>query len=108
MLKDAVLAASSISEEEHEIQGKALARYETRVVSTWSSLAKMLTSLNQAASKSLLNASTTTTAASLRTTGARQFDVCMLRLLLLTPEHAPADFRTWKEEFASFFAGYGM
>ena len=108
MLEDAVLAASSISEEEHEVQGEALARYETRVASTRSSLATMLTSLNQVASESLLNASMTSTAASPRPAGARQFDVRMLCPFLLTPEHALADFRTWKEEFASFFASYGM
>ena len=108
MLEDAVLAASSISKEEHEVQGEALARYETWVASTQSSLAKMLMSLNQAAYESLLNASTTTTTTSSRPAGVHQFDVRMLRPFLLTPEHAPADFCTWKEEFASFFAGYGM
>ena len=49
-----------------------------------------------------------TTAASPRPAGVRQFNMLMLRPFLLTPEHAPADFHTWKEEFASFFTSYGM
>ena len=108
MLEEAVLAASSISEEEYDVQSEGMVKYEERVASVRASIAKLLTDLNQSASESLLNTSTSSTAASSGSAGKRQFDVNLLRPFLLTPEHAPADFRTWKEEFASFYSGYGM
>ena len=108
MLEEAVLAASSISEEEYDVQWEGMVKYEERVASARASIAKLLTDLNQSASESLLNASTSSTAASSGSAGKRPFDVNLLRPFLLTPEHAPADFRSWKEEFASFYSGYGM
>ena len=108
MLEEAVLAASSISEEEYDVQWDGMVKYEERVASARASIAKLLTDLNQSASESLLNASTSSTAASSGSAGKRPFDVNLLRPFLLTPEHAPADFRSWKEEFASFYSGYGM
>ena len=108
MLEEAVLAASSISEEEYDVQWEGMVKYEERVASVRASIAKLLTDLNQSASESLLNTSTSSTAASSGSAGKRPFDVNLLRPFLLTPEHAPADFRSWKEEFASFYSGYGM
>ena len=63
LLEEAVLAASSISKEEFDVQGPGIMAYEDQVASTHTSVPKLLTSLNQVASESLLNASTATTAA---------------------------------------------
>ena len=108
LLEEAVLAASSISEEEFDVQGQGIVAYEDQVTSTRTSIAKLLMSLNQVASESLLNASMATTTASPMPAGVHQFDIHLFHPFLLMPEHTLVDFVTWKEEFASFYAGYGM
>ena len=65
LLEEAVMAASSISEEEYGVQWQGMVAYEDWVALTHTLIAKLLMSLNQVASESLLNASMATTATSL-------------------------------------------
>ena len=107
MLEDAVLATSSISEEEHDVQGKALAKYE-KLGHIDPDLAGQIANVFepsgfQITSKCLHDHHCRFPKAWRSVSIQRAY-----ASPVLVNAGARTDFCNWKEEFASFFAGYGM
>ena len=79
---------------------KHLAPHEKRVSVSRTALRKL--------GASLLQATPLNDAGTGRPNDTRPFDARLLRPFLLTQDHSPSDFRLWQEEFATYFAAYGL